>query len=265
MQLQENARQLAKKYKQPILITLLYLSLYMSIRDLMIEMLPLFAIAIFLLTISIRHTEVKLGLDIVEENKFYPPQQAMCGIKRVKELFSTYFWSELIIFILLTACLSGLVLGMYPYLQSLYQVLEAELSYGIDTTLIQIFNLLIMVANVGIVISEIVYNTFFFSAPYILETKKIKGLKVIKEAYRLQKGHFFEIAKTFSSYYAFMLIFACLSFLASFYLSETLLYSAVDIMISVIAILVYESQYVVCKALLYKKLSQEEDYDFSNF
>ena len=262
--LQQEAKMIAKKYKQPMLITLLYISLYISFRDLMVELLPVFSLAILLFTIGIRHAEVKLGLDVVDENTVIPQNEAMYGVSVVKQIFSTYFWIEVIIFIILIVCVFGIILITLPYFEGMYALILSEMEYGIDTTFVQFLNLVLMISNVGTVVSEIFFNTFFFSAPYILETKNIKGLKAIKEAYKVQKGHYFEVLKELGIYYAFMFIFACIRFLISYFVSEAIIYSLLDILVSLGAILLYESQYVVCKTLLYKKISEEKNYDFTN-
>ena len=55
------------------------------------------------------------------------------------------------------------------------------------------------------------------------------------------------------------------NFLAGTYINQIIILSIVDIIITLLSILMYESEYEVCKALIYNKLEEEKKNDYFNF
>lgn len=259
------AKELTHKYKQSLLVTMLYIGLYVSLRDLISQYLGVLGLMILIATLSIEHGKVKVGLDVSKQNMFIPQQEAMIGIKKYKSLFSTYLWMKIIMFVFIFIGLISIFFFFEPYFLSLLSTIESELAYGIDATLTHMYGLVLLIGEASFVLSELIFNIFFFSAPYLHEEKNIIGHRAIIEAFKLQKGHFKSIIQCLLPYYGYMIIFTCIRFLAGTYINQIIILSFVDIIITLLSILMYESEYEVCKALIYNKLEEEKRNDYFNF
>ena len=261
----QEAKWFASKYKQSLLVTLLYVGLYMSLRDLLVEFLGFAGLIVVFVTLAIEHGKVKVGLDVIEQNSFVPQQEAAVGIKQHQKYFSTYLWMNIIMVAFVFIALTGVFFLFRPYFLSLLSSIETEMQYGIDATLLQMYSMILLITKSCLMISEMIFNTFFFTAPYLNEVKGITGPKAIVEAVKLQKGHFIRIIKTFLPYYGFMICFTCIRFITGAYINQLLLLSIIDIVITLLSILTYESEYIVCKALLYTRLVEENNHDYFKF
>ena len=254
------AKKYARRYQHVLMLTLLYVGLYMSLRDLASELLGGLGIIITLVTLAIEHAKVKVGLDVIEENFFIPQHEAAIGVKQVRRYFSTYVWMMIVIFAFFFIGFIGIVLIAKPYFISLLEVIEAEMEYGIYATYAQMTGGIMLITNICLVISEFIFSIFFFSAPYLTETKGVTGLKSIKEAFKLQKIHWKESLQLFAHYFVYMISFTCIQYLILYYVKATLLASLLDILVTFVAIFIYESEYVVAKALFYKRLLEEQSH-----
>ena len=255
------AKQYALKYRHALMMTLLYVGLYISLRDLATTLLGGFGLIITVLTIAIEHAKVKVGLDVLEDTFFIPQQEASVGVRDVKRYFSTYVWMMIIVFVFFIVGFVALVLVFKPYFITLLEAIQAEMEYGIYASYTQMTGGIMLITNICLFFSELVFNIFFFSAPYLTETKGVTGLKSIKAAFQLQKGHFKQCLQLFAHYFVYMVIFTCIQYLILHYVDATLLASLLDIAVTLIAIFVYESEYVVSKALFFKYLLGVKQHD----
>lgn len=258
-----DAKQYAKLFRYPILLTLLYIGLYISFRDLFAELLGAMGLIVLLLGMSLEHGKVKLGLDLIHLNKVVPQTEAAVGIKNIRQLFSTYLWMNLMIFGIVCLGLVGVMLVARPYFLVLLEVIQSELTYGIQTTLTQMTSGGLFIASMLAIVGEFIVNVFFFTAPYLCEMENIKGIRCLKRAYQLTKNHRKETCQLFSHYLMYIIVFVCLNYLASYYISSTFMYSLVDIVLTMVSIFVYEGEYVIVRALYFEKLRGEEKNDAS--
>ncbi len=252
--IQKEAKQLAKQYQYPILITLLYIGLYISFRDLFAQFLSAFGLIIYVLTVSIEHGKVTLGLNIITNESFDPQTEAKKGIQDMKRLFTTYLFSQAVIILFFIILFGVTLLIVKPYLTTSLALLESDLQYGIYQTMTQLVNGLSFLISLCLLGATLVHDLFFFSAPYIAQTKNIYGLKALKEAYHLQQPHLLECMKMFGHYFLYIVTFLCVEYLINHFITAILLQSLLSLICILASILVYEGEYVVAKAIMFREL-----------
>lgn len=264
-QMREKAKLIAKKNHYSIMLALLYIGLYTSFRDLFAQMTGVIGVIIFILGIAIEHGKVTIGLKLLDDRPFLPQHEAKVGIRSFRTLFTTYLWINLITIVLFIVAFLISFIVARPYIVSMLASVEAELDYGIHLSLQQMAGGVLLITSACMLLSELIYNTFFFSAPYLAETHQIYGFAAMRKALRLGKGHYKQILKMFSHYYVYMICFMCIEVLITQFLTASILASLINIFFTIVSIYVYEGEFVVAKALLFKSLCKEgESNDFIN-
>lgn len=259
------AKHLASRYQTSLFITLLYIGLYSSFRDLFIQIAGVLGIIIAFLAIALDYGKVTAGLKVVNEKSFDPQREAASGLIEFKALFSTYGWITLITFAFFLVGMFALFTVAGPYFLSLLDLIEAEMIYGIQSSLNQMAGGILLIINICLVISELIFNTFFFATPYLAKDKNVYGLKAVKEALKMSKGKRLDVLKLYFHYLLFMVCFICVEYLASYYISSILFVALIEIVLNIVSILLYENEFVVARALLYKELDRKENpYDLVN-
>lgn len=251
------AKNIALSHQRALLLTLLYLGLFSAFRDLLIQSSGVFSLGIALVAITIKHGEVVAGLKAIRDEEIEPQKDAASGIVRIRELWITYGWMMLITLVCFIIIFVILYILASPYLNSLLVVIKEELEFGIQATYNRAMGLIMLIVNVGLVISDLLFNTFFFLTPYIAESKKIYGFKAIKKAFKAGKEKRKLIISLFGHYFVYMICFLCLEYLSMYFISGVLWLSFIDIALTIIAIFVYESEFVVVKGLLFQMIYEE--------
>lgn len=249
-----------RHFLMPLFLLMLVLESFKSMG------LQLGILGIFLLLglIASEHAEVVVGLKLThqKDEPLAIPQDALCGVTRFKELFSTYFWMAIVemgILALLFLLLRGLAFNADTALfwQETLRTIENELQYGISSTIENViaWGTLIFV-GIDLIVGYVV-RCLYFLAPYYLEIKGISGFAALRLAFKNSKGHWKDIFLLQGRYYIIIVFFSCLNYLVNMYISSLLLSVVFVVVLFNLEIYFCRMEYVVAKALLYKEISQE--------
>lgn len=222
-----------------------------------------FGILISILTISLKHVQTIAGLKVTgQKNEPININDGLCFFKRFKELFSTYFWVVLINTVVVVALTIAVVNILTLFIDSataemLFEQVLLEQSYGVSDLG---YYLLIYVLIIGTLVgvgATFITDCICFMAPFVLEMKGLKGLKALKHGWQLSKGHWLDIIRLETYYLLPIILFACLDFLATYYLIDyAMILQIVNIFLSVLAVFAYRMEQVVSRALLYQKVEE---------
>lgn len=263
-QIIKEAKHIAGENRGALMSVFLFITLLEMLGELSMQ-LGILGLLLSLYLVAKDHAYVVSGLKVIGEidEPINPQQDGFCGIKRLKDLFSTYFMMK-VLTIILVIVLSlfvlqgiGLIFNDSLLWQNLLNQMMNEAKYGISDTATQMFNWIIFFELMISVFANFIVNWLFFLAPYILETENISGIPALKKAWHELSKHRKEAFLLHLYYLFFMVFFSCLDYLVMMYVPNLLISTLLSIAVLVISFYVYKMEYTISKALFYRYIFLE--------
>ncbi len=142
-------------------------------------------------------------------------QDAFVGFKKYKELFFTYFISNMFVLavtwviaigaIVLVIILFGSGVGINN-LVSMFTSNSIDVNSMMGYSAFPILTFIILLTMLLIVIASVVTSTIVFAMPYLYQQYGLTGIQALKESYKLIKGHIWELIVLQLSFFHWILL-----------------------------------------------------------
>lgn len=184
-------------------------------------------------------------------------QDAFAGLKRFKELFSTYVaqWAfvfvAMFLFVFVVGVIMAFVLGetMISIASLANPTVEAILSLILANPTLIIVILLVSLLSL---VFGLLLDAYIFAVPYVLEQYQIKGIRAVRTSLTMMKGHILDYLKLYFSFFGWMFLAA----LIEGFLSQFIPYaSVVTIIVSLFQIYTYIPLYYMSEAVLFEEIA----------
>lgn len=212
-----------------------------------------------LVLISYKHGYVVSSLKMMK-GEIVERHDAYVGFKRWKELFSTYFISELFN--------GGIALIVAFVLTAIVSINLNEVIAGIqnpellDNDITAQFVLGVIISVIIIFIVMVITSALTFAMPYLLEEYQIKGSQALNTSIRIMKRHIWDFVKMQFSFVGYILLIAILYGLIEYMVKIISPYLATIIatMISqIVAVYLFVPYYEMTKVLFFQEIIEKEN------
>lgn len=192
------------------------------------SVIPFLSLIIMILMLPFSHGNVVTALKAVNErgDEITIEKDGVVGIRRFKELFSTYFIREVLLMVIL------ILIGLVIFLVAKFTVSSDALSklvYLIQQTVanstnvdsylnnpqiidaVATISVIFLIGVIIIVVVATVYSFMFALTPFVLEKYNLKGAKAMSESARLMKGRkgtLFTLYLSYLGWYILTLVLA---------------------------------------------------------
>lgn len=260
----ERSSEIFMANRKMLFIVFLYIAImHMLISEIGTVLGGLFTLMALFIVAPLYHGRITASYKVIKQDAPLDIRMdGLCGFVRFKELFSTYGWIELINLILLYLALFGiyaLVLGETNVLGLEASLLSGKVS---EIALYRVVQILYLIALAADLVIRWLTNLFFFAAPYLLETRQIRGLASLKASVRLMRGHKRDLFLLQLRFLAPVAICFFLNYFSAYYLSAWL-YSFAGLAITLLEIYLYQAQYQVALVLFFEQIKEEVQDEFN--
>ena len=230
-----------------------------------------------IILIPFNHGVIVASLKVVRNNsEALEDQDAIVGITRFRDLFTTYFlkglFEYIIVFLISFIGLFVFIGANITLVNTLIEVLPS-LTSGDTSTLINYLSAFVtnnasfvlgifLLLIVSFVVSLLI-ELYLFAVPYLLEQYNMKNMQAIKTSYQLMKGHILELIKLELSYVPMIIICAILSALimslVSSVISSALLANIISYLATaVLGVYLYEIKYNLAKTVFFEEITYKD-------
>ena len=231
---------------------------------------PFASLILGIIFLPLVHGNVVTALKTVNErsDKLTINDDGLAGLKRYKQLFSTYFIREILFTILIMlvfliiALVSKFVISDRAF-DAIIAILTSNASTNISSYLtdVEIATLydqiggIILFGLIALMIVIIMFSLYFALTPYVLEKYNIRGAKAMSESVRLMKGHKGTLAVLYLSYIGWFFLVVLLYTVVAMIIRITAIN---QLILAIISTYLYSAELEVCLAVFYEEIDLED-------
>lgn len=229
---------------------------------------PLLSLLITILMLPFGHGNVVTALKTVNEcgDEVTLEQDGVVGIRRFKDLFTTYFIRELLLIVIIAL----IVLIMFVIAKltvagdafsKLAAVIMQVITYSTDINAYlndQAFieslaplGVIFAIGGIIILIVGVIYTLTFALTPFVLEKYDLRGAKAMSESARLMKGHKGTLVMLYLSYLGWVLLAGIISSVVGMILPVPLL---LNVVVAILATYLFGAELNVSLAVFFEEI-----------
>ena len=267
--IKERADQLLVDCKPQLIRTIMIVSLLGLVPNLFSSTEnTILSLVVRLLFLTVGHGIVVSTLKVVRNNAFaLSDDDVFVGFTRIKDLFSTYFVSLIVVRLVIYALvfllfvIFGTILGSYINLQSLL-----AMTSSIDIAATQLAQLLMSVPSLIfflliifmiVFIASILMSAYVFFMPYLKEQYHMSAGQSLKESFSLMSGHVWEFIKLELSFLGWAIIAVFIQVIVTEVLSFMPILGTMigSIAATIFSVYTYVPKYKLSQAIFFEELA----------